>query len=1028
MTFNYSQINSRTFEKLSHKYLEQKYPDFQWDITPLSRDGNKDILCKYKVLNQDQEYWAEAKFTKSQTPHTLSKGQLDPTLISALLSPKHVSLCFISNNQITETYHYRLKDFKIKTNIGIELVLKDEFEDWLSRNPELLKEYKISLLSVTEPPEHGNLQICSAIVTNRLNSNQYKTENYLIEGVIYYLYVMISSNYTREHMGLNVNSDFKLLNRSELLDNSEDFCVEKGKQVYKFELLPCQLGKIALRLQLIDNQTTVADYLIINLTITLNSNVALSYIQQEKSLSEISCCIRESNEHNFLIPIIGNGATGKTKLLRDLYDDLIETQNSMLVSFSGFNYLDANTLIKILLFFNIGNVLDYEKKDILSQIEMLHDENQKIYYKKLVEGLFGKPESCVEELAKKLSSYDVCLLYPTHSSVQQILLLDDVHKGNNILFQILKEFLKQFVQHKSNQSIVFACREDYEGFMFENDWSKPFYLNGLTKEDKLATISQYFSFDEDIRFDRATDDLIVFINILQSKLQTDVCQNRDNDSISKRVELIRAFEKPKIATTFQYKEKLNQLKTYHHILEVIYLVNFGIDYTTLIQMFSHDDINCLLDKRVIKRLGEKIFPYHDYYVQTYFEEHKISDATVETVKKIWRSANDCEEQYLYLSLLLKSGYHVYCQIEKEAHMLEYHYFKITDYYKSYIIAKAFESHLDFNEPLSLQDLYDLMILAVSSGYFEKPENVKKRYMQLIIYGKPLASMQEVQGIILRSQSEIVNIDYWELNVADLTEKIQSIIKQSPSVTHHSNEDLICAYLNLLNRKMVVALALDNFKQAEELFQENLKEIERLRRKEYVGYLYMDYAKGLYNDKPIEALECMEKAQDIFRKLGTECRRFLDCSCEIEYLKCLIADTNEFSNLECSAQDLFHAQYLELYAKAKLKLAALKLTKCAYVNSKEDIKQELYLSEYVIDYPFTGRLRMLHKMLENAFFIYTNEAHKVVKRTANDKKLMSDLGISYRKIWDFNEDGIKRSIQFWNKNVQLNVYALDARIW
>ena len=193
MVFDYSQMTSRAFEILAKKYLEQKYPEFTWNLTPPSGDGNKDILCTYRVLNQEHEYWAEAKFTKSQSTHTLLKGQLDPTLVSALLSPKQVSICFISNNEITENYYYRLNDFRMKTNIGIELFLKDEFEEWLLNNPQFLKDNDIQVLKIEEKQGIVKFNIKSAIITDMQNSNQYKTEKILLNDTIYYLYIIIES-------------------------------------------------------------------------------------------------------------------------------------------------------------------------------------------------------------------------------------------------------------------------------------------------------------------------------------------------------------------------------------------------------------------------------------------------------------------------------------------------------------------------------------------------------------------------------------------------------------------------------------------------------------------------------------------------------------------------------------------------------------------------------------------------------------------------------------------------------------------
>ena len=72
--FDYSHINSRIFEKIAKEYLEDKYPQCEWESTPPSGDGNKDVFCQFKVLGQEQEYWAEAKFTPSASPHTLMKS------------------------------------------------------------------------------------------------------------------------------------------------------------------------------------------------------------------------------------------------------------------------------------------------------------------------------------------------------------------------------------------------------------------------------------------------------------------------------------------------------------------------------------------------------------------------------------------------------------------------------------------------------------------------------------------------------------------------------------------------------------------------------------------------------------------------------------------------------------------------------------------------------------------------------------------------------------------------------------------
>lgn len=1020
--FDYTQVSARVFEKIAKEYLQSQYPDFKWEITPPSGDGNKDILCKYKVLNQEFEYWAEAKFTKGAKPHTLLKGQLDPTLVSALLSPKHVTICFISNNQITETYLYRLKDFKIKTNIGIELVLKDEFEDWLINNPEILKKYNIKAVSYSNIQNNNELHICSAIVTDINNCQQYKIENYLVENNVYYLYVIIEST-TVQNVQLSINSEFSFPMRSKLLDNPKNFTVKKGKHVYKFEMVPLQIGDIAIKLSLIKDIYILSNYVIPNVKIAQNTDMLLAYMKQERVLQEIPSFINESNSHNFLISIIGNGSTGKTRLIKSLHEELTVNNNVFMCSFCGNEYLDIKNLIQILLFTNIGNIFDYDAETLLSQVNLINDNIQKIYYSRLIEGFFDSYGSCFKYLYAKSLEEDFCYLYPSNTRIRQIVIIDDLHKAQKEIVNVLNKFILQFLFHQNNQFIIFASREYYENFSIDrlsisNEWSKSYILDGLSKADKLNTINYYLNFRGDINFNRATDDLIIFSNILQNSLQ------QTDDSF--HAKLVRSFENPQIVNTFHYKEQLNQLKSYHDIIECVYYINFGIEYSYLIGYFPYEKVDYLLNRKILKRVQNRIYPYHDYYVKAYFEEHRISPDTIDIIKRIYASLENNDAKHLYLSLLVQSGYNVYYQIEKEAHDLERYFFDTTDYYKAYILAKALKQYINFDEKLSFQEIYDLFILAVSSGYFTKPEEVRKQFSDVIKFSRSINQNPSVRGLILRAQSEIINIDYWELNLKDIYENIEDVLKDFPVVTQESQQDLICAYLNILNRKMVVQLLFEEYDIADKIFEENISIINKLDKKEYIGYLYMDYAKGIYNYNLDKALDYMKKAQTIFKDTGTEHRRLLDCNCEVEYLKCLNDKDTDLSELEYAAEALNISKFVELYSKAKLKLAALKMARGRY--SAEEVWQEIYLSEYVLDYPFTGRLALLYKMVKNAFFIYTGKTNELIKLSADEHKKISRMGNDYKLICKHNQSGMKTKISFFSNDFSNHIYFLDTRIW
>ena len=142
----------------------------------------------------------------------------------------------------------------------------------------------------------------------------------------------------------------------------------------------------------------------------------------------------------------------------------------------------------------------------------------------------------------------------------------------------------------------------------------------------------------------------------------------------------------------------------------------------------------------------------------------------------------------------------------------------------------------------------------------------------------------------------------------------------------------------------------------------------------------------------------------------------------------VRDKPDFSKLEEAATTLRDNQYFELYSKAELKLAALKLTKGRENYSESDIEQDIYLSEYVLDYTATGRLLLFQVMIKNAFRIFCNKPYDRIKLTAAENKLLNNMGNGFQQIWKSNENGIKKSVQIGTENQSSNVYVIDSRIW
>ena len=82
MDYSWSKLKSREFEIIACNYVADMFPDKTWHLTKNTGDGNRD----FETVPQDERWikWGEAKHSRNAKT-TISKGQLDPTMVSAKL-------------------------------------------------------------------------------------------------------------------------------------------------------------------------------------------------------------------------------------------------------------------------------------------------------------------------------------------------------------------------------------------------------------------------------------------------------------------------------------------------------------------------------------------------------------------------------------------------------------------------------------------------------------------------------------------------------------------------------------------------------------------------------------------------------------------------------------------------------------------------------------------------------------------------------------------------------------------------------
>ena len=964
MIFDYSNVTDRDFEDIALEYLRETYPESTWEKTERSGDGNRDAESHISISFTSQELWGEAKFQNQGTNRKLSKGQLDPTLLSAYLYHGHVSVCFVSNGDITAPYLVRLKEFELKSDVGIELALKDSFEKWLSGRQDLCKIYRIDVI------DDDNKQIstlsCQAWF-GTIGSDSLKIINSLVLNEEYYCYFVIKSPCDYKRVSIYSENEIKCVPGLQTL-YFDNFSVEEGTHLYRFKVIPNKIfSGDAVFAVYIDTETPI--YVCIkNISIKQDTSLKIAYAQQETILDNLIQDIRSTNPHNQAFYIEGDGASGKSYLFDNLYKELYETDIVYKISFKKESKITENNrkaLLNIIILLYIGDVSSFDENTVMTIIEQVCDIREKFFFERILQAYYHEPKEGVDFLLDRIEYGD----FPAVSTARlekTILLVEDIHYLNSESHKLFLFCLSSFLSAENTQRIVISSRPGYN-FDISSSNITLYSLNGLSRNDKKNTFSYYFKLQRHINFSEATKDIIVFSNILNKMLKK---YGNRKLSLQSEALLVRSFEIVSDQRSDYYKNRLNEASSYFDILRIIFALPSGLPESEAESIISSDDFDFLCEKKLIKRIDNNIVPFHDLYIEA-MESMAVTTPNVFAIlEKLYKKNNNPQTRYQYLLAMVRicpEKYFRYADIVTEEIT---NYYKRTDYYRAYLLSRELLHIIDEANAYDKRVVNIKMMFAVSAGYFEAPKDVRDYYEETICLANTLPFSMEIKGIIYRCYSEIVNIRYWEENIDELEDDIDNYIDRMGEVTPEDPQELIRAYLNLCNRKMVVQLWQEKYKKADETYRWNLDEIERLNQHEYYGYLHMDYAKGLYVINPKQALSEMKKAQAIFVGNKNEYRREIDCCCEVEYLECLVNPLKSVDGLKCAVDRLRTEHYYELYVKGALKVAGLLILR----GQRKDLPETenyIYYASYYMPYEQTGRLKRLYDIVEKAYIYFLN---------------------------------------------------------
>lgn len=1026
--FDYSHMTPRDFEVLAKEYLESTYQGSSWMLTETSGDGNRDVVCTYRFLDQEFEYWAEAKFSKAAHPEKLKKGQLDPTLVSALLCPKPVAVKFISNNLVPDTYIYRLTDFRLRTNIGVTLVLKDQFEDWLQNHPDISAKYGIQVVTndVGNVPEKKNqVRVQSLLVTSDCIQNIYTQERKLVQRQPYYLYIAAESDIQIENVTIRfLRPEFQFLPGSGLLNSPTCFTLAPGPSGYKFCFMAQGLYQGKVPLSLCFNDQVLVQMELPEISVVEPHNQLLAYAQQDKCLAELRNFIAGTGGKNQLAVISGRGASGKSYLMDMLLRDLSIQYETVRYTFSETAAYNAAQICQLLLFLNIGNLDGLSYEAVGEAVNRLATPEKRLFLSELLTHISDAPEECVKFMCLKQEQGTLRLLFPQRGRIRKVIVLEDLHKLNGSAKILLWQLLQEFSNLENNQVIICAMRSSAN---WNINFNYSIQLKGLTAADKYTTLRRYMPcLPETLLFHRSTDNLLVFSNILRELL--DELEQNIPDPLTLKALIRQRFQNVKSKDLQLLQVHLAEYKAYDELIELVFWVGSGIDYLHLSQLFPPQNIDLLIENHIFKLTSGKVLPIHDHYAAAFLKGRALHQNTIHRLQRLLEF--DKENSVIYLSLLIESGNAMFFSRLSEARTMRDRYFGQMRLYESYLLAQAIVSHIDLSEQLSEEEINDVFVLATSAFYQKSVDDEIDLYQQVIQQGKQYQSSSRIWGLVLRSKTELMNQYYWDLKLHQMENELVQAERRFPQGSPDQNLEIRFACIHRYNRRMVLKLLQNQYEEAREDFQFCLQESVRLVHPASQGYAEMDYGKGLYRCAPVQALSHMETARDIFQTLGTEHRRYLDCVCEIAYLQCLLHGDNSenLHTLEVAAVNLRNAHYEELYAKAKMKLAALYM--CSSMRDLKQAENELVEAEYVLSYRPCKRLEMLLSNVKYVHYVLSGQQEPANRELEIHKTLSKELGEDYRSVAQNNLQNCFPAEARFHFSDQMNtmVALIDPRLW
>lgn len=1051
------------FEDMALEYVRDTYSEYTWEPTGRTRDGNRDFHnLEDKLLN----IWGEAKYKKNSI--SLTRKDLDPTILSGLIDGKVELIIFVTNGKIPDSLITRMTLGANMKGIKLSFVTGKQLSDWLILNPNKFKTYFEEEL---ENKEFSNEQLVD------------------FKKVSFYEPISLDFKPNFDKITMNVDDTF-ILNclifntkvgickieleddaplsfvESEKYESPKNFEIKPGLNAISFLVRANHEYRNVLRITLICNggiYHCISNKLVIN----RNNQLNVYYFQQLNVLNKVKLVIDnfDISIGNYVFFIHGHDGMGKSYILKSLSLDYCLNNDLTLVTFEAEQSSNTNYLLlcRIIIFLQYGNIFwNYDVANIKKFCVTFNVLNGGMDIKLLnnvLNGCFDAniAKTTLERLTD--SAVDIPLLVNSKKQKNfRILLLDDIQYLTTAQSSLLEILIEQQMRIKNNNILVLAgTKDDFNSPSLEKrlveNISNYYELDALGEKDIEGTVLQNFIIKEKLSTSivKELPSNLLLLNEVLSNLKYSFNNNNEMSNSQFIDYYIELYTKGLI-----FQEKFSELKEKYYLLDILYLFKKGISVNVLYAYPNFDkrivkkDLRILMKHNCIKQIGRGlILPFHDYMVENYRNLRKgkeFNEKTGDFFKFLLNTRNkEIDINYL-LSLICKCGKKYFKDYNKTIQELMLQYIHKSEYGTAVVFAELLYKNILNKKRLTKSDKYYLYLYADCLVHCDNKYRAKQ-LLQEIAENEDIMNFEKYEAAI-----SLLNQRFWSVDLNGIIEDSQMhqtdlenmfMDNLKPEMLRRFKK----AYEACFNRRMVTLLLLDEYDEAQKAYRDGLFALKDLSGKYGLNFnseiatIIMDYARGNMAKKPEMSYRLFSCALKHFSESRFEyVRRILICQIDFMVNGNLLKKKMNYKKFMCLVDELNRHNFLLEYLKGMLKFYICRMVDYSRANSHtrisasfmNDIVNQIERIKIENHMVLHNRELFLYNYLMAYFYITQNEYKKAETCLRDNMNYVNEAGNTYKIPLEHNLVNLEtiQRIEWFQEGKKYcgMVYLLDSRFW